>query len=176
MRDFFITTDNKIWKNRPKHNDWYLISPSEDKIKVVFDADILSMEGNFVNENKGNELNNKLWREYNPVWEYNGKKYTTKENDGICLKIPKHFTNDDVFIGGLMLCMFNGKLKWAYTHSTYYPRVEIFDVNNGENFPKMITFIEGAEGSFEDRTIWHGGWTHIKNIKPIYCITDKKFV
>lgn len=173
---FFITGDNKIYKKRLKHNDWILVSPNyKNKKRYLLDDDILLLSGKFFKAEKARPLLNKIWREYDPVWEYKGKKYTSITGLSIYdKKVPRHFISKN-YNEGFVLVMYNGEIKWADISNCKFPRIQIFDVNNSENKPRILSIIKDTYGNLKGIKV-HGGWANENYCKPIKCLDDNKIM
>ena len=169
MAEFYMTNEGKIYRHRSYYNDWRLVSPNKlNENKIISDEEIKHIKGQKVNKNKANEELHKLWDNYNPVWTYNGKEYTSVKTD--IEKLPYHF-NKELHCKGFKLVMHNGELRWALVDTQYYPRVELRRVH-GDIPPKVkISFKDGFLIDEE-----FAGWTHIRHLKGVECLNNGELI
>lgn len=198
MAQYYKTEDGNIYKYNSNKKYFLLCTPwknGEDRRKNI---DELNNPVSY-NKHKAVFEINEAWRKTNFKWHYNGKTYETRGMvfDDVIIhtktvnyswskkpyemswkeytklfKICKphvwhhvrdwkdknnmmhHHEYDDTYY----LVMYQGKLIWVQV-SQYIPQIYFYEFEGIDVEPKK----------------W-GGWTNIKCIRPIYCITDKTFM
>lgn len=191
-KKFVIDKEGKIYAYNAEKDYYLLRTPweyGEDRRKPLSDL----VEPRNINSNDANRKINEAWRNHKAKWEYNGKKFETRgtvydekvterkswEYDG-----KTHYYYETNYTNLFKLCpvhkfehtyktkngekksyyheyyivWYQGKLVWAMP-SQYIPRVQYYDFESADKEPMGFN-----------------RWTSINNIKPIYCITDKKFI
>ena len=171
---YICTSDNKVFKMLPTH--YLQISPWKDGD----DRRVYEMENenyHLITYENACMIVNKQFQEIDERWERNNKKYIARkssvsddEKAAIISMLPSHkvqkqMTNTLSQLNDgqqmsiqnetleLKMIRHNGKIHYVLLVNEYLPRVQLYDT-----FGKFCK------------------WANIKNIKPIFCETDKKYI
>ena len=171
---YICTEDNKVFKMLPTH--YLQISPWNDGD----DRRVYEMEDDnyhLITYENACMIVNKQFQEIDERWERNDKKYLARKNSlsvdeqaAIISMLPSHKIqkqmtttlsqlNDGQQLSiqnetmELKMIRHNGKIHYVLLVNEYLPRVQLYDT-----FGKFCK------------------WANIKNIKPIFCETDKKYI
>ena len=121
---------------------------------------------------------NKQYNETEEEWEYKGKKYKAKalvnqdidEHTAMLTMLPKHYVKENTKIlkslpdgteisfkdnagDEFKMIRHKGKIYYVLLVQKFYPKVPLYDM--------FFNFCQ---------------WVNIKNVKPIFNVTDKKFM
>lgn len=171
---YICTDDNVVFKMLPTH--YLQISPWKDGD----DRRVFEMENenyHLITYENACMIVNKQFQDIDETWERDNKKYIARKNTlgvdekaAIIAMLPSHRVQrqmndtlcqlDDgqqISIQNetmeLKMIRHNGKIHYVLLLNEYLPRVQLYDT-----FGKFCK------------------WANIKNIKPIFCETDKRYV
>ena len=172
---YICTADNKVFKMLPTH--YLQISPWKDGD----DRRVYEMENenyHLITYENACMIVNKQFQDTDETWERNNKKYiarkssnlSTDEKAAIISMLPSHKVQKQMTTAlsqlnegqqlsiqnetmELKMIRHNGKIHYVLLVNEYLPRVQLYDT-----FGKFCK------------------WANIKNIKPIICETDKKYI
>jgi len=171
---YIKTNDDKVFKITPTH--YLQISPWKDGE----DRRVYEFEDNdyhIISYDTACMIVNKQFQDIDEEWERNNKKYIARKSSmssdemfGIISMLPSHDVivnmksvmktmDEDTQISiqnetlELKMIRHNGKIHYVLLINKYLPRVQLYDVFG--NFCK---------------------WANIKNVKPIFCKTDKQYI
>lgn len=171
---YIKTNDDQVFKVTPDH--YLQISPwkdGDDRRVYEFEND----DYHIISYDTACMIVNKQFKEIDETWEHNNKKYIARksslsadETAAIISSLPSHEVivnmksaikrmDDDTQISiqndtlELKMIRHNGKIHYVLLVKKFLPRVQLYDVFG--NFCK---------------------WANIKNIKPIFCETDKRYI
>lgn len=172
---YICTDDNEVFKMLPTH--YLKISPWEDGE----DRRVFEMENDnyhLITYENACMIVNKQFQDIDEKWERNDKTYiarrssqlSTDEKAAIISMLPSHKVQKQMSTAlanlpedqqlsiqnetmELKMIRHNGKIHYVLLINEYLPRVQLYDV-----FGKFCK------------------WANIKNIKPIFCETDKRYI
>ena len=168
---YFKTDDNKIYKyNREK--DYYLLcTPSEKgEDRRKHKSELVNLKP--YNTNKATFEINEIWRNTPVKWEFNGKKFEAcgwvyEEKHGwnytkvfelckphVWTSVYKNREYHDTYF----LVIYHGKLVWIQS-SHYFPNLYYYKFEGIDKKPSRMI-----------------GWTNIKCVRPVFCVTDKCYI
>lgn len=188
---YYKTPDGRIFKYNVENDYFLLCTPwekGEDRRKKHVDIP----DAVKYNKHKAVQEINEIWRNTAFKWEHNGKKFETRGTmydekiittehwefngrkhsynvtnyKGLFSLCPEHkFTYPYKFRGETKygtdiyyLCMYQGKLVWVQK-TQYIPQVYYYKFEGIDVLPKIRV-----------------GWTNINCLRPVFCITDKKYI
>ena len=171
---YICTSENKVFKMLPTH--YLQISPWNDGD----DRRVYEMENedyHLITYENACMIVNKQFQEIDERWERNNKKYIARkssvsDDEKVAIismlpshKVQKQMTNTLSQLNDgqqtsiqnetmeLKMIRHNGKIHYVLLVNEYLPRVQLYDI-----FGNVCK------------------WANIKNIKPIFCETDKKYI
>ena len=170
---FYKCDNGHIYKKREKVNDYLKCTPwvsGEDR--RVNEEFIQEHQGKRMKEHAALFEINEQWRNTTFHWKHNNKKYEAR-GEGLShspwhtwhhsrrYKDYKGVERLSEWDEKWKLASYQGKLVWVNPNTQYFPQMwytQFKDYN--------------TEPSYCDR----GGWTNIKCVKGVYCVTDKEYI
>lgn len=191
---YYKTADNKIYKYNSENDYFLLCTPwktGEDRRKKRTELN------NPVKINKHVAVHeiNEIWRNTKFSWVHAGKKYETRGTiyDDKTLDTHtwefngKSHTYNTVSYNNLFkLCQphifkhtyknkNNVEQSYEYTYYLVCYQGKLVWVQNTQYIPQVCYYKFEAIDK-EPRYTSYTGWTNINCIKPVFCITDKKYI
>lgn len=166
--EFFVTTDHLIYIHQPSKGIWECVSPNPMKLDYIIDDNhIKNYKGYHAHEQTIKPAILKMWHDYNPIWEYNRKQYTTVSAD--IEKFNELPTYNDTY----HLIMYNGQFKWVNKKLEHYPKVDLIDIDD-KDLPDCVKNMVISKDAAICKL--NGNIINFAHIKYIKCIDDNKFI